>query len=118
MNGLLSMVCVSQMAHILSLKANLHKAVDFFNHLNMLYGTVTEFCTPQEVRLLSCYDVLGLNGSRQKVSHHVCGAEVSLKGGNTYQGLNAFVDTNTSGKTGSNTRDRLSFLRLTTSTPS
>ena len=25
-------------------------AVDFFNHLNMLYGTVTEFCTPQEVR--------------------------------------------------------------------
>ena len=23
-------------------------AVDFFNHLNMLYGTVTEFCTPQE----------------------------------------------------------------------
>lgn len=27
--------------------------VDFFNHLNMLYGTVTEFCTPQEVRTLS-----------------------------------------------------------------
>ena len=26
-------------------------AVDFFNHLNMLYGTVTEFCTPQEVGL-------------------------------------------------------------------
>lgn len=26
-------------------------AVDFFNHLNMLYGTVTEFCTPQEVRV-------------------------------------------------------------------
>ena len=24
-------------------------AVDFFNHLNMLYGTVTEFCTPSEV---------------------------------------------------------------------
>ncbi len=24
-------------------------AVDFFNHLNMLYGTVTEFCTPKEV---------------------------------------------------------------------
>ncbi|KAG8755322.1 Mitotic exit network component, partial [Ceratobasidium sp. 428] len=22
--------------------------VDFFNHLNMLYGTVTEFCTPQQ----------------------------------------------------------------------
>jgi len=26
-----------------------HTAVDFFNHLNMLYGTVTEFCTNQEV---------------------------------------------------------------------
>lgn len=25
--------------------------VDFFNHLNMLYGTITEFCTPQEVRI-------------------------------------------------------------------
>lgn len=24
-------------------------AVDFFNHLNMLYGTVTEFCIPSEV---------------------------------------------------------------------
>lgn len=30
---------------------NLYLAVvDFFNHLNMLYGTVTEFCNPQEVR--------------------------------------------------------------------
>jgi MOB kinase activator 1 len=26
------------------------EAVDFFNHLNMLYGTITEFCTPNEVR--------------------------------------------------------------------
>ena len=26
-------------------------AVDFFNHLNMLYGTVTEFCTASEVRI-------------------------------------------------------------------
>ncbi|KAJ7591131.1 Mob1/phocein [Mycena floridula] len=28
-------------------------AVDFFNHLNMLYGTVTEFCTREEVCLLA-----------------------------------------------------------------
>ncbi|KAF8270947.1 Mob1/phocein [Lactarius quietus] len=28
-------------------------AVDFFNHLNMLYGTVTEFCTPQECPVMS-----------------------------------------------------------------
>lgn len=23
--------------------------VDFFNHANMLYGTISEFCTPAEV---------------------------------------------------------------------
>lgn len=28
-------------------------AVDFFNHLNMLYGTVTEFCGREEVTVLS-----------------------------------------------------------------
>jgi MOB kinase activator 1 len=28
---------------------NEHTAVDFFNHLNMLYGTITEFCIPSEV---------------------------------------------------------------------
>ncbi|KDN43783.1 putative MOB1 protein [Tilletiaria anomala UBC 951] len=27
--------------------------VDFFNHLNMLYGTITEFCTPQECPTMS-----------------------------------------------------------------
>lgn len=27
--------------------------VDFFNHLNMLYGTITEFCTPQECPVMS-----------------------------------------------------------------
>jgi len=27
--------------------------VDFFNHLNMLYGTITEFCTPQECPIMS-----------------------------------------------------------------
>lgn len=25
------------------------KVVDFFNHVNMLYGTISEFCTPTEV---------------------------------------------------------------------
>ena len=30
-----------------------HAAVDFFNHLNMLYGTVTEFCTKEEVRCMA-----------------------------------------------------------------
>jgi hypothetical protein len=23
--------------------------VDFFNHVNMLYGTISEFCTPSQV---------------------------------------------------------------------
>ena len=32
--------------------------VDFFNHLNMLYGTVTEFCTPQEVHALLFFRTL------------------------------------------------------------
>lgn len=25
--------------------------VDFFNHVNMLYGTISEFCTPEKVCL-------------------------------------------------------------------
>ena len=28
-------------------------AVDFFNQINMLYGTITEFCTPQECKVMS-----------------------------------------------------------------
>ena len=27
----------------------LRSVVDFFNHVNMLYGTISEFCTPTEV---------------------------------------------------------------------
>ncbi|KAJ3333421.1 hypothetical protein HDU76_008232 [Blyttiomyces sp. JEL0837] len=27
--------------------------VDFFNQINMLYGTITEFCTPQECAIMS-----------------------------------------------------------------
>jgi len=27
--------------------------VDFFNQINMLYGTITEFCTPQECPVMS-----------------------------------------------------------------
>lgn len=27
--------------------------VDFFNHLNMLYGTITEFCIPSECKTMS-----------------------------------------------------------------
>ncbi|KAI0921681.1 hypothetical protein AcV5_000795 [Taiwanofungus camphoratus] len=40
-------------------------AVDFFNHLNMLYGTVTEFCTPQEyapLRSLAAADQMHVAG--------------------------------------------------------
>jgi MOB kinase activator 1 len=36
----------------MSLVLTMRLAVDFFNHLNMLYGTITEFCTAQEVCLI------------------------------------------------------------------
>lgn len=65
-------------------------AVDFFNHLNMLYGTVTEFCTPQEVRfeistdpacnsapwvsVLSCLQALG-----EKLLNIPCPSLTNLK---------------------------------------
>ena len=50
MNGLLSMVSrASEVGFIKGMTAT--AAVDFFNHLNMLYGTVTEFCTPEQVSL-------------------------------------------------------------------
>ncbi|KAH0839996.1 Mob1/phocein [Lanmaoa asiatica] len=44
-------------------------AVDFFNHLNMLYGTVTEFCTPQECPIMSAgprYEYLWEDGMKYK----------------------------------------------------
>lgn len=43
--------------------------VDFFNHLNMLYGTVTEFCTPQECPIMSAgprYEYLWEDGVKYK----------------------------------------------------
>ncbi|KAI0036785.1 Mob1/phocein [Vararia minispora EC-137] len=46
--------------------------VDFFNHLNMLYGTVTEFCTPQEdfpfilKELILRYEYLWEDGQKYK----------------------------------------------------
>lgn len=51
MSGLL---CIVRSLHQTSEGTELNlltlSAVDFFNHLNMLYGTITEFCTPEEVR--------------------------------------------------------------------
>lgn len=47
MNGLLS--TVGQASYGLLDFYLQFSAVDFFNHLNMLYGTVTEFCIPSEV---------------------------------------------------------------------
>ncbi|KAH6914966.1 mps one binder kinase activator-like 1 [Coprinopsis sp. MPI-PUGE-AT-0042] len=43
--------------------------VDFFNHLNMLYGTVTEFCTPQECPVMSAgprYEYLWEDGAKYR----------------------------------------------------
>ncbi|THH13572.1 hypothetical protein EW146_g6660 [Bondarzewia mesenterica] len=44
-------------------------AVDFFNHLNMLYGTVTEFCTAQECPIMSAgprYEYLWEDGVKYR----------------------------------------------------
>lgn len=49
MSGWLCMVGISSLSGRIFLSTG-KSAVDFFNHLNMLYGTVTEFCTRQEVR--------------------------------------------------------------------
>ncbi|KZO91392.1 mps one binder kinase activator-like 1 [Calocera viscosa TUFC12733] len=43
--------------------------VDFFNHVNMLYGTITEFCTPQECPTMSAgprYEYLWEDGQDYK----------------------------------------------------
>ena len=32
---------------------SIHTAVDFFNQINMLYGTITEFCTPNDCKVMS-----------------------------------------------------------------
>lgn len=51
MSGLLCIVrSLHQTSEGTELNLLILSAVDFFNHLNMLYGTITEFCTPEEVR--------------------------------------------------------------------
>jgi MOB kinase activator 1 len=54
-------------------------AVDFFNHLNILYGTITEFCIPQEVRCPNDRpnEIVKFTACACLVSNHVCGATVS-----------------------------------------
>ena len=58
MNGLLLIVCI----YIFYLFFNILNfilinlfilAVDFFNQINMLYGTITEFCTDQTCPIMS-----------------------------------------------------------------
>lgn len=38
---------------ILSLSFSFSTAVDFFNQINMLYGTITEFCTEESCPIMS-----------------------------------------------------------------
>lgn len=62
-NGLLSTVSGSPVVvscgkNVKDATANLQtalllSAVDFFNQINMLYGTITEFCTPQDCPVMS-----------------------------------------------------------------
>ncbi len=51
-------------------------AVDFFNHLNMLYGTVTEFCIPSEVCPSSPTIRRKLMFDLFSVPNYVCGTTV------------------------------------------
>lgn len=91
---------------------NFNTAVDFFNHLNMLYGTVTEFCTPQEVRPRVQRSCDWFDDGYQLVSDYVCRSKVCPLGmWSVYPlGLTAGTDTNTSGKTASSSKDQLSSL--------
>jgi len=46
-------------------------SVDFFNQINMLYGTITEFCTPQECPVMSAgpkYEYHWADGVKQQAT--------------------------------------------------
>ena len=75
-------------------------AVDFFNHLNMLYGTVTEFCTPEQVSVYVLL-VLALNDAHHSVRSCplVLGELLCFFGPLSPQLNPDKLDTNTSGKT-------------------
>jgi len=73
MSGWLSMVCSPSRIPTVEQLVYWSLAVDFFNHLNMLYGTVTEFCIPQEVR---CYSLHCLVPPNLAVSCYVCWSSV------------------------------------------
>ena len=110
MNGLLSMVSrASEVGFIKGMTAT--AAVDFFNHLNMLYGTVTEFCTPEQV---SFYVPLVLAPNDARHSVQLCPlvlGELPYFFGPLSRQLNTDkLDTNTSGKTVYATSVLQSFL--------
>ena len=47
------MVSSKQYEHKTEWITNVSIAVDFFNQINMLYGTITEFCTPTACPVMS-----------------------------------------------------------------
>ena len=47
MSGLQYMVSFVYFGPVMERKLRI--VVDFFNHVNMLYGTISEFCTPEKV---------------------------------------------------------------------
>ena len=52
----ISCCIISKMPHlwtILSIRWVAVNTVDFFNQINMLYGTITEFCTEQSCTVMS-----------------------------------------------------------------
>jgi hypothetical protein len=46
-------------------------AVDFFNQINMLYGTIAEFCTPQECEVMSAGPRYEYHWADEKTKVHI-----------------------------------------------
>ena len=47
MNGWLSMVCQKHSMLFREVAYGTFTVVDFYNQINLLYGSITEFCSPQ-----------------------------------------------------------------------
>ena len=55
--------------------------VDFFNQINMLYGTITEFCTEQSCPVMSAgpkYEVGGVHALMYSFTHHSLSSTTGL----------------------------------------
>jgi MOB kinase activator 1 len=57
--------------------------VDFFNEISLLYGTITEFCTPSSCAVMSAgpqFEYLWADGVKVKKPIKVCNVGITLLG--------------------------------------